>query len=87
MRQDEVEGQVDGFVYRSVGSVGKLQGVQEGGGNGLEMGQNQALKWLHDYRCQRHWTVVIKSSHLGLLGDRDDSGGSRSGPGKTPERC
>ena len=27
--EDEVEGQVDGAVYRSVGSVGELQGVQE----------------------------------------------------------
>jgi len=27
--EDEVEGHVDGIIYRPVGSVSKLQGVQE----------------------------------------------------------
>ncbi|XP_041855209.1 uncharacterized protein LOC121648844 [Melanotaenia boesemani] len=44
MLQDEVQGYVDGVVYRPVGSVGELQGIQEGGREGFEVGQNQALK-------------------------------------------
>ncbi|KAM8904816.1 uncharacterized protein AB9W97_008292 [Spinachia spinachia] len=34
--EDEVEGRVDSIVYRPVGSVGKIQGVQEG----LQVGQD-----------------------------------------------
>lgn len=42
--QDEIERQVDCVIYRSDGSVGKLQGVQEGPPDGLDVGQNKALK-------------------------------------------
>jgi len=42
--EDEVEGHVDGIVYRPVGSVGKLQGVQVCVSYGFEVGQHKALK-------------------------------------------
>nr|XP_054592317.1 uncharacterized protein LOC129157154 [Nothobranchius furzeri] len=77
--QDEVEGQVDGIVYRPISSVCELQRVQEGGGEGLEMREDQALKRLHDYRRQRHRPVIIQSSDTGFLRYRDNGGQLKAG--------
>lgn len=60
--QDEIEGQDDCIIYRTDGSEGKLQGVQQGPPDGLDVGQNKALKCLHDYRRQCRRSKVSKSS-------------------------
>ena len=72
--EDEVESHVDCVVYRPVGSVGKLQWVEEVVGEGLEVGQHEALKGLHYYRGQGDWSVVIKACDPLLLGNGDDGG-------------
>src|SRR4029434_1590814 len=59
--ENEVKGHVYGIVYRPVGSVGNLQGVQERVSDGFEMTQHKALKCLHHYRGQGDGSVVIDS--------------------------
>jgi len=59
--EDEVEGHVDDIFYRPIGSVGKLQGVQDWVSCGFEVGQHKALKLLHYHRGQGDGSVVIKS--------------------------
>jgi len=76
--EDEVEGRVDGIIYRPVGSLGKLLGVQEWVCSGVEVVQHQALKRLH-YHRQRHVSVVIMSCDPWLFGDRDDGGSFKAG--------
>ena len=53
-----MEGQVDSVVYRPVGSVGKLQGVQE--------------RVSDDHRGQGDRSEVVKSCGPWLLGNRDN---------------
>ena len=72
MLEDEVESHVNCVIYRPVGSVGKLQWVEEVVGDGLEVGQHEALKGLHYHRGQGNWSVVIKAS---AFWERDDGGG------------
>ena len=72
--EDEVESHVDCIIYRPVGSVGKLQWVEEVVGDGLEEGQHRALKCLHYYRGQGDWSVVIKACDPLLFGNGDDGG-------------
>ena len=66
---------VDCIVYRPVGSVGELQGVQECVCDGFEVGQDKALKTLHDHRGQSDRSVVIKSGGPWFIWHGDDSGG------------
>ena len=70
MLEDEVEGHIHCIVYRSVDSVGKLQGVQESVCDGFEVGQHKALKRLHHHRGQGNGSVIIKSYSPWLFGDR-----------------
>src|SRR4029434_10371696 len=62
--ENEVKGHVYCIVYRPVGSVGKLQGVQERVSDGCEVKQHKALKCLHHYRGQGDGSVIIESSDL-----------------------
>ena len=70
-----MEGHVDCIVYRPVGSVGKLQGIQDRVCDGFEVCQHQVLKRLHYHRGQGDGSVVITSSWPWLFGNRDDGGG------------
>ena len=79
MLEDEVKGHVNCIVYRPVGSVGKLQGVQERVSDGFEVKQHKALKCLHHYRGQGDGSVIIESSDLSFFGDGDDGGGLEAG--------
>ena len=53
-----MKGHVNCIVYRPVGSVGKLQGVQERVSDGFEVEQHKALKCLHHHRGQGDGSVV-----------------------------
>ena len=72
MPEDVVEGQIDCMVYRPIGSVGKLQGVQEGVSDVFEVRKHKALKGLHNHRGQGDGSEVVKSCGPWLLGNRDD---------------
>ena len=74
-----MKGHVYCIVYRPVGSVGKLQGVQERVSDGFEVEQHKALKCLHHHRGQGDGSVIIESSDLCFFGDRDDGGGFEAG--------
>ncbi len=50
----------DGIISRSIGTIGKLKGVQSNRDGGANVALNKSLKHLHDYWCQ------VKSSHLYL---------------------
>lgn len=51
MLEVEAEGHVDSIIYKPLGSVGELQGVQDGVSKGFEVEQNNALKGLPDHRA------------------------------------
>ena len=53
------EGHVNYIVQGPVGSVGKLQGVQERVCDGFEVCQHQALKILHYHSGQGDGSAVI----------------------------
>ena len=55
--EEEVKGHVDSVVHRPVGSVGELQGVQEG--SVMDLMWDKALKGFHNHRGQGHGSVVI----------------------------
>ena len=74
-----MKGHVNCIVYRPVGSVGKLQGVQERVSDGFEVEKHKALKCLHHHRGQGDGSVVIEPCELCFLGDRDDGGGLEAG--------
>src|SRR4029434_2175166 len=59
---------------RPVCPLGKLQRVQQGACDALQMGQYQSLKCLHDHRSQGDGPVVIQSSDGMFLRDWDDGG-------------
>ena len=52
MLKDEVEGQVNCIIYRPVGYVCELHGVQEWVSDGFEVGQHKVLKGFHYHRGQ-----------------------------------
>lgn len=54
-----VQGHIDSVVYRLVGSVAKLQEVQEWVSDGFEVGQYKALEGQRDGPKDR--SVVLKS--------------------------
>ena len=56
-----MEGHIYCIVYRSVGSVGEVQGVQEVVCDGFEVGQDKALKRLHHHRGHGIGSVVLWS--------------------------
>lgn len=60
-----MKGCVDCSVYTPVGSLGVLQGVQEWVGEGFKVGQDKALKRLHEHRGQCNRPVVIKGFFFG----------------------
>jgi hypothetical protein len=68
MLQDIMQSHVDRIIHRPVYSVCKLQGLQQGSGDVLQVGQHQSFKRLHEHRRESNWSVVIKSSDLGFLG-------------------
>lgn len=74
-----MDSHVDSVIYRPVGSVGKLQGVQEGVCYGFQMGQHTALKGLHNNRCQSDRSVVIETINPRFLGNGDDGGCFKAG--------
>jgi len=65
---DEVVGQVDCIVYRLIGSVGKLQGVQEGVGDLFEVCKHKSLKGPHNHRGQSNGLKSLSPVDLGFLG-------------------
>ena len=67
------------LAIQPVGSVGKLQWVEEVVGDGLEVGQHEALKGLHYHRGQGDWSIVIKACDPLLFGNGDDGGGFKAG--------
>ncbi len=50
MLEDVVQSHVDCIIHRPVCSVSKLQGVQQGSSNVLQVSQHEPLKWLHHHR-------------------------------------
>jgi len=50
MLQNIMQSHVDCIIHRPVCSVGKLQGIQRGSSDVLQVGQHQFLKRLHDHR-------------------------------------
>ena len=54
-----LQSHVDSIIRRPVCPVGKLQGVQQGSYNVLQVAQHQSLKGLHDHRRQGDRPVVI----------------------------
>ena len=59
MLEGEVQGHVNCIIYRPVGSVDELQGVQEWVRYGFQVGKHKALKRLHDHRGEGNRSVVI----------------------------
>ena len=74
-----LQSQVDSIFRRPVCPVGKLQGVQQGTYNVLQVAQHQSLKGFHDHRRQGDRPVVIYSCEGGFFGDWDDGGALKAG--------
>ena len=70
-----MKGHVYCIVYRPVGSVCKLQGVQERVSNGFEMAQHNALKRLNLHKGQGDGSVVIKSCGPCFFADQHSASG------------
>ncbi len=79
MLEDVVQNHVDCIIHRPFCSVIKLNGVQQGSSNVLQVGQHEPLEWLHHHRCLSNRFVVIKSCDFGFLGYRDDGGAFEAG--------
>ena len=72
MLQGVVQSHVHGVLRGSICPVCKLQRVHQRIGDALQLGQDQALQHLHDYRGQSNRSVVIKDCDLGFLGNRNN---------------
>lgn len=65
------------ICYRPVGSVGKLQVVQEWVGS--QVGLDKAFKRLHDHTGEGVWLIVIRSCVTWVFRDGEDGAGFEAG--------
>ncbi len=62
----------DGIVSRPIWPIGKLKRVQSNRDGGANVVLYESLKNLHDYWCERKWTIVIQARGFTVLRHRDD---------------
>nr|XP_049575848.1 uncharacterized protein LOC125968620 [Syngnathus scovelli] len=74
MGEGRVEGRADGILRGPLGTVRKLERVNGGGENGLDVLHDQPLKALHDDGRQCHRAVVIEAGRCRFLRHRNDGG-------------
>ncbi len=55
------DGSGDGIIGRAVGPICKLEGVQGGGEDRLDVLHDYPFKALHDDRSKCYWKVVIEA--------------------------
>ena len=74
-----MQSHIDCIIHSPVCLVGKLQGLQLGSCDVLQVIQHHCLKGFNDHRHQEDGPIVIQPCEGGLLGDRDDGEAPEAG--------